>query len=155
MKRGQITIFIIIGLVILFLIGTAIYLSTRQVTRPFEAVRPAVAQIPSEAQPLRDLVESCIQRLATDGLRKIGDSGGYVDQKYLTYNPLSPTEAEAVQMSPGAGPAVAYWWYLKSNNKCKPPDCIFDSKRPPLYRGEGALSIEAQLDGYVTNNLRS
>lgn len=155
MKRGQITIFIIIGLVILFIIGTAIYLFNRQTARPFEAVRPIITQVSSEAQPLRDLVESCIQRLATDGLRKIGDSGGYVDQKYLTYNPLSPTEAEAVQMSPGAGPLVAYWWYLKSNNRCTPPDCVFDSKRPGLYRGEGALSIEAQLDGYVTNNLRS
>ncbi len=155
MKRGQITIFIIIGLVILFIIGTAIYLFNRQTARPFEAVRPIIAEVPGEVQPLRDLVESCITRLATDGLRKIGDSGGYIDQKYLTYNPLAPTEAEAVQMSPGAGPSVAYWWYLKSNNRCKVPDCEFDSKRPGLYRGEGTLSIEGQLDEYVTKNLRS
>ncbi len=154
-KKGQITIFIIIGLILLVIIGTAIYLSTREARRPFEVARPKVAELSTEVQPLRDFVESCIQRLATDGLRKIGDSGGYVDQKYLQYNILSPTEGEAVQMSPGAGPSVAYWWYLKSNNKCQPPNCVFDSKRPGLRRGDGQITIEGQLDEYVTNNLRT
>ncbi|MEM3154320.1 MAG: hypothetical protein QW165_02000 [Candidatus Woesearchaeota archaeon] len=154
-KRGQITIFIIIGIVLLFIIGTAIYLSTRETRKPFEAARPTIATVPQEVQPLRDFVESCIKRLATDGLRKIGDSGGYVDQKYLTYNILSPTEGEAVQMSPKAGPAVAYWWHLQSSNNCKAPNCVFGSKRPGLRRGEGQINIESQLDEYVTNNLRS
>lgn len=155
MKRGQITIFIIIGLVILFIIGTAIYLTTRETTRPFESVRPQVVELAQEVQPLRDFVESCIKRLATDGLRKIGDSGGYVDQSKLIYNALRPTEGEAVQMSPGAGPSVAYWWHLSSDNRCVPPDCIFDSKRPGLRRGDEGLTIEGQLDDYVSGNLRS
>jgi len=155
MKRGQITVFIIIGLILLFVIGTALYISRQKVTKEFEAVRPKVAELPSEIQPLRDYVDSCIRRLATDGLRRIGDSGGYIDSSFLTYNSYSPTEGDGVQLSPGKGPTIAYWWHLSSENKCKPPDCIFDSNRPGLTREDGGLSIEYQLDNYVTNNLRN
>ena len=86
MKKGQITVFIIIGLIILLVIGTFLYMTRREITRPFEAARPSVAEIPQQIQPLRDSIESCIRRLATDGLRKIGDTGGYIDSSHLSYN---------------------------------------------------------------------
>jgi len=153
-NRGQITVFIIIGLIILLVIGTFLYMTRKEVTKPFEAARPRVAEIPQDVQPLRDLIESCIKRLATDGLRRIGDSGGYIDPSQLSFNVVAPTEGEAVQFSAEAGPTIAYWWHLKSSNKCEPPNCIFDSKRPGLYRGQGGLNIEAQLDAYTTSNLK-
>ena len=151
MKRGQITVFIIIGLIVLFIIGTVLYITRTEVLRDFETDRPGVVKVLQQVQPLQDLVVSCIDRLGTDGLRKIGDSGGYIDTGQLSYNPASPTEGDAVQFSPGAGPIVAYWWYMKSKNTCE-QNCIFDSKRPQL-RGSG-LSIENQLSEYVTDNLR-
>ncbi len=154
MKRGQITVFIIIGIIILIAIGTTLYITTRQKTSEYETARPRVAEIPTEVQPLRDLVDSCIQRLATDGLKKIGDSGGYIDTTQLSVNFASPTEGDAAEFSPGAKPIIAYWWYMKSSNKCK-ENCIFDTKRPPLYRNQGSTSIEAQLDKYITENLKN
>lgn len=153
MKKGQITVFIIIGILILLVIGIAVYLTKVRVTKEITAVRPSVETIPQEIQPVRDFVEACIKRLGTDGLKRVGDQGGYVEPN-LMFNPTSPTEGEAVQFSPGAGPLVAYWWYMKSRNECT-KDCIFDSNRPPLYRSQGGNSIEVQLDNYVTNNLRS
>ncbi|MCX6709303.1 MAG: hypothetical protein NTW67_06700, partial [Candidatus Woesearchaeota archaeon] len=154
MKRGQITVFIIIGIILLFAIGTAIYIYQSRTVKEFEAARPAVEKLPTQVQPLRDLMDSCILQLGTDGLKKIGDSGGYIDSKKLLVNPASPTDGDAVEFSPGAGPAIAYWWHMKSDNKCE-KDCLFDTKRPPLYRNEGSTSIEAQLDKYVTENLKS
>ncbi len=154
MKRGQVTVFIIIGLILLLVIGSVLYIFRREATKPFEAARPRVAEVSQDVQPLKDFVESCIQRMATDGLRKIGDQGGYIDTSMLSYNSYSPTEGESVQFTPEAGPNVAYWWHMKSKNKCAPPNCIFDSKRPPLYRSGGSLSIESQLDRYVTSNLK-
>ncbi len=153
MKKGQITVFIIIGLIILLIIGTVLYLTRKEITRPFEGARPRVAEIPQEVQPLRDLVDSCIRRLATDGLRKIGDNGGYIDTSQLSYNIFQPTEGEAVQFSPGAGPNIAYWWHMSSKNKCGPGACEFSSERPGLYRGDGGTNIEAQLDTYITKGL--
>jgi hypothetical protein len=153
MKKGQITVFIIIGLIILLIIGTVLYLTQKEITRPFEAARPRVAELPQEVQPLRDLVESCIRRLATDGLRKIGDSGGYLDTTQLSYNIFQPTEGQAVQFSPGAGPNIAYWWHMSSKNKCGPGQCEFTLEKPGLYRSDGGTNIEAQLDSYVTRGL--
>ena len=152
-KNGQITVFIIIGLIIIFVIGTVLYLSRTQVTKEFEAVRPAVSEIPQQVQPLRDLVESCILRLGTDGLRRIGDSGGYIDTAGFNVNPIAPTDGEAIEFSPGAGPKIVYWWHMKSENDCK-KDCAFDTLRPGLYRSDGGNSIESQLDKYATDNLR-
>lgn len=154
MKRGQITVFIIIGIIILIAIGTTLYLTTREKAGEYEAARPRVAEIPTEIQPLKDLVESCIQRLATDGLKRIGDSGGYIDTTQFSVNPVSPTDGDAAEFSPGAKPIIAYWWYMKSPNKCE-ENCIFDTKRPPLYRSEGSTSIETQLDEYITKNMKN
>ncbi|VVB81316.1 Uncharacterised protein [uncultured archaeon] len=154
MKKGQITVFIIIGIILLFAIGTAIYIYQSRAGKEYEAARPAIEKLPQQVQPLRDLMDSCILQLGTDGLKKIGDSGGYIDTKQLLVNPASPTDGDAVELSPGAGPSIAYWWYMKSNNKCD-KDCLFDTKRPPLYRSEGSTSIETQLDKYVTENLKN
>ncbi len=151
MKKGQITVFIIIGLILLFVIGTVLYTTRIRVTKEIEAVRPRVAEIPQQIQPLRDFVEACIKRVATDGLRKIGDQGGYI--KPLPFVAGNPTEGEAVQFSPGADPITAYWWYMKDKNDCE-QNCQFDSKRPLLYRAQGGNSIEKQLDDYITANLR-
>jgi len=151
-KKGQITVFIIIGLLILFVIGIALYQTRTTVTKEFEAARPKVIEVPLKIKPLKDLVETCITRLATDGLKKIGDSGGYVDSSLLSYNAFSPTEGEAVQFSPEAGPLTAYWYHMKSDNDCR-DECIFASSRPPLRKKDGDGSIEQQLDDYIADNL--
>lgn len=151
-KRGQITVFIIIGLIILFAIGTYLYLSGEEAVRHIEAKRPTVAEIPQQIQPLRDLVDGCINHLGKDGLIRIGNTGGYIDDKQIFFNPMEPTEGEGVQLAPGT-PAVAYWWHMKSENNCQ-NECEFGTKRPGLYRDDGGVNIEAQLDKYVTENLR-
>ncbi|HLF54714.1 MAG TPA: hypothetical protein VI612_03265 [Candidatus Nanoarchaeia archaeon] len=152
MKRGQITVFIIIGLIILLVIGIIIYVTRVQVTKEIEAVRPSVAKLPQEIQPVRDLVDVCISRLGKDGLKKLGDQGGYITP--LPYTARNPTGGEAAEFSPGAGPVVAYWWYMKSDNKCE-QNCQFDTKKPLLRRTEGANSIEEQLDEYISSNLQA
>lgn len=152
MKKAQITIFIIIGLLLLITVGIVLYLVQTQTTREFEAARPQIAQTPTFAQPVRDVIDSCISRITTDGLLRIGSSGGYVTSDLLDYNPVFPTAANAVTLSPMGGPPVAYWWYMKSPDTCE-GNCLFDSKRVNLYRREGGITIEGQLDDYLNNNI--
>lgn len=152
-KKGQITVFIIIGIIILVAIGAGVYIASKGVKKEIEVARPKVAKLPTQAQPLRDQLEACILQLATDGLKRIGDSGGYIDSTKLLVTPI-PTEGEAIEFSPGAKPTTAYWWHMKSPNTCQ-QNCQFDTKRPPLYRHQGSTSIEAQLDRYITDNLKT
>lgn len=152
MKKGQITVFIILGIIILLIVGTVIYLTRTTVTEEVERARPRVQEQPTQVQPLRDLIETCIARLGKSGLRKIGSTGGYLDDRILITDPYAPTEGEAVQFSPNTGPNVAYWWHMKSPNSCQ-TDCVFDSKRPGLKRTDGGVNVEMQLDTYITENL--
>lgn len=154
MKKGQLTVFIIIGIVLLILVGTFVYMQQTRVTREIEAARPRVIQVPQYVQPVKDQVEQCINRLATDGLRRIGDRGGYITNDVLKHNPIEPTGSDAVQFSPGDSPLVPYWWHMSSDNDCQ-SDCTFTTNRPNLFQTEGGTNIEQQLSQYITDNLAS
>lgn len=146
------TIFIIIGIVLLFIVGAALYMTGRVEEAELELAKPRLTELPEKVQPIREMVQTCMDRLGMDGLRRVGDSGGYIDWERLKANYFSTTEGEAVQLAPDGKLNVAYWWFMKSKNRCM-QDCEFASKRPPLTKSEGANSIEAQLEDYVQKNL--
>ena len=153
-KKGQITIFIIIGIIILISIGVFIYLYQAKVIRPFEeVVVPSVEKAPSEVQPIYDYITACVQEIGKDALKRIGDYGGYADSANFLFNPFSPTSGDAVQFSPDSDLIIPYWWYLKSENDCT-GECVFSSMRPDIRRRSGKITIEGQLDEYVNANLK-
>jgi len=154
MKKGQITIFIIIGLVLLLIFGTYLYLSGKQEQARLEAAKPKLVSLPSKLQPIRDAMEQCIHTLALEGIKRLGETGGYLDDSFFRTNAFQPTEGDAVQLSPRAGPNVAYWYYMKSKNSCT-SNCEFASKRPPLRARDGQGSIETQLNDYFSKNIPS
>lgn len=155
LKKGQVTIFIIIGIILVISIGVFIYLYQAKVVRPFEeVVVPSVERAPAEIRPVQDYVASCVETVGRDALQRVGDYGGYVGSSQFLYNPFMPTEGDAVQFSPDSGLIVPYWWYLKSPNDCT-GECEFSSLRPALRRAGGRISIEAQLDEYVNENLKN
>ena len=151
MKKGQITVFMIIGIALLFIVGAALYISSSSEKQRLELAKPRVSEIPERAQPVRDVVETCLTELTVDGLRRVGTSGGYVDSNLLQANPFASTAGDAVQIVPG-GPKVAYWWHMKSDNKCT-DGCEFESERPGLTKEDGRGNIEEQLERHIGQNL--
>ncbi len=69
-KRGQITAFIIVGIIILAIIAFVLYL--RQETEVVE--RP---QAPGEIGPVQTFVENCLQRTGEEGIIRNSLQGGY------------------------------------------------------------------------------
>lgn len=68
-KKGQITIFIIIGIVLV--LGTALYLIlSERLTRPY-------ADIEIGETPLNIIMENCLEKTAEQGILFIGTQGGY------------------------------------------------------------------------------
>ena len=146
-KRGQITLFIVIGLIILLGAGITIYLTVLQEPKTIEqAELPAVQQVPAEAEPIREYVRSCIYETAKEAVIKLGDHGGYITTENLKYNPFEPTEEEAVQFSKDSELIIPYWSYLKSENTCV-QNCEFATKRPT------ASQIKKQIETYIDTNL--
>lgn len=157
-KKSQITLYIIIGIILLLSIGTVIYIRNVSVDKNINVI-PVIEQVPLQFNPVREYVSNCIYDIAKEGLEKLGEQGGYIEtEKFgIIGSAIIPTESDAVQFSPGSDLNIPYWWYLSSSNKCA-GNCKFDSKKPELKRKDGTrqdTSIEAQLDWYVTDNLKN
>ncbi|MEM4263600.1 MAG: hypothetical protein QW666_01740 [Candidatus Woesearchaeota archaeon] len=153
-KKGQVTIFIIIGIIILTALGIGIYIYTTKAIKPLEeAALPAIQKVPAEAQPIQDYITNCVESTAKTALHRIGDYGGYIDSSKFEYNPIEPTEGDAVQFSPDSDLIIPYWWHLKSPNDCT-GKCEFSSNRPALRKSEGSPSIEEQVNEYINTHLK-
>lgn len=158
-KKAQITVFIIVGIIILVIIG--LYLAVRRETIKEEitpSLELAVEEVPSEFRPVTSLVENCLTQIAKEGLTKLGERGGFID---LVRNGIitkeDTTNSDAVQFSKGSDYSVAYWWHLRSDNECS-GNCrftIIPENELYLKKKSNKVSIESQLEDYINENLRS
>ena len=89
-KKGQLTVFIILGIVILLVAGLGIYFyskSTQSISRDL----PSIAVVQKEAEPVSSFVTACLEKTLEDASRHIGSRGGVYDSSSLSYNFLNPT----------------------------------------------------------------
>ncbi|MBI2128725.1 hypothetical protein HYU07_00650 [Candidatus Woesearchaeota archaeon] len=152
-RKAQITVFIIIGLIIVIAAGILIFVGQKK-----QEFKPTIDQIPAELEPIRTFTESCIAKLGEEAVVEIGKHGGYIslDDSYLLNTQYfimtnNPTESDAVAFSPGSNFKIPYWYYMTSPNACS-GNCRFSfGKIPPLE--EGSTSIKAQIERYVNREL--
>ena len=151
-RKSQVTIFMIVGLIIV--IGGAIFFySTKKVTQEFEPeIQIIQQQVPLEFDPIRQYATDCAYSVSVEGLKIIGQQGGYISFTNKALNKetfaikQNPTESDAVYFTKDSDLKIPYWWYLKSANNCK-GNCVFDTKRPDLRQTDN--SIEKQLERYI------
>ncbi|MBI2658352.1 hypothetical protein HYX08_06705 [Candidatus Woesearchaeota archaeon] len=156
-KKSQTSIFMIMGLIII-IGGVIFFYSTQKIKEPFEPeINIVQEEIPLEFSPIREYANSCIYSVGVDGLKIMGEQGGYIsfsdrslnrEQFTITQN---PTESDAVIFAKESELKIPYWWYLKSANSCR-GDCRFASKRPELRQADN--SIEKQLERYIDLKLK-
>ena len=124
-KRGQVTVFVIIGIFII--LGFLLFFYLREKTTIFT---PDVV-IPQEVAPVKRYVESCVQDIGEKAVIKLGMQSGYVEIP------------EEIAMNPGAyisvgGPIKLPYWYLNG----------IDTS-PTL------ANMQSQISDYVSKNLKS
>lgn len=73
-KRAQLTVFIIIGIVLLLTIGITVYLTTQKVIKPVEEE----VIVPEDVRPVYDYVQSCANDIARDAIGLLGLQGGFI-----------------------------------------------------------------------------
>ncbi len=165
-RRAQVSLFIIIGIIILFFVVIlfSFKTNTQNPAKQEAQVQTITQSVPLNVQPIQEFVTQCIESLSKDALTAIGAHGGWIgtDEESKQYtlktfkiNPASVVESDAVTFAPGSTLQIPYWRYLSSKNTCS-GDCTFDSLRPTLHRNEQDISdhsIESQIDRYVTINL--
>jgi hypothetical protein len=70
MKKAQITLFIILGVILLAAVGMIFYLNSRNIDLSLN--------MPQEAKPVKQYVDSCIEKSAIEAIQLVGMQGGYV-----------------------------------------------------------------------------
>jgi len=94
-KKGQVTAFMIIGILILFSTAFIIYFKPK-------AIFPE--KIPPEVMPVKTYVESCIEQIAEPAITQTGLQGGYLElPDKINKNPFSYLDFSGLK--------VPYWYY--------------------------------------------
>ena len=105
-KRGQVTIFIIVAVVIV--VGIVVYFSFRG--------NFLGESIPEDMRPVYDYYVSCLGETVEQGISLLGEQGGYIELP--DFEPGSPYIPFSSQLS-FFGQAVPYWMYVSGNNFLK------------------------------------
>lgn len=174
-RKAQITIFIIIGIIILVGIGMAIYLLSAKAKRGSEQAVTQGLQ-PAAVQSVKDYITSCLDVAASQSLELIGKQGGilYESQGGLTPEPLTIFKGKAYLDYDGL--KLVYDIVPPTGNIgdiyfSEPPNYPWPrfphtasgvqnygyfgvSKLPPLYREiSGPMSIQDQLEKSIVVNV--
>ena len=126
-KRGQVTIFVIIAIVIVA--GIAVFFLIRG---DFGA-----GSIPAELQPVYDYYQTCIEKEAKSAIDLVGAQGGRIDTGvYIPGSEFAPFSNQLNFL----GFPVPYWYYISGNGLIK--------EQVP-----GKTDIENEIARYVAENL--
>ncbi|RLE39634.1 hypothetical protein DRJ17_00360 [Candidatus Woesearchaeota archaeon] len=97
-EKGQITTYIIIGLIVLILVALTSYILTE--LRQVEPRPP----IPIEFMPIKNTVDGCINDLTREAIKLASLQGGYIElPPHIDRNPLAYYEYGAYK--------IPYWYY--------------------------------------------
>lgn len=131
-KRGQITIFIIIAIVLL--LGAAIYFYAFDTSdQETESAAQQTAQLADEVQPVQQFVDACVARVGREAIEELSLRGGFLSLKDPRYGQSMEqshisTESEVVLFGPDYSFKVPYWYHMSSENDCQ--NCQFGGNNP-------------------------
>ncbi len=126
--KAQITVFIIIGLILMLSLALVLY----TVRERFPPAKETLF-VPTEAKPLHDFVTECIHLTAKNTLERLGTQAGYItipstiQKNPYSYLPLEPT-----------GTFITPFWYYEG-----------EDRSPNLQR------MEQEMNTYITHELKA
>src|SRR3989344_8819969 len=98
-SKGQVTIFIIVGILLVLAITLVIFVRREIITFKPEEI------IPTEKGKVENFITSCIDQVGNDALNRVGLQGGYIEL------PLEVTDDNNRRLDISPSLAVPYWAY--------------------------------------------
>ena len=149
-NKSQVTIFIILGLLIL--IGAIFMIYLKSVGSESNNIEIVTENIPNDFKPAQNHITNCLFQIGKEGIQKIGTNGGYIDAnnpeytgEQLNFNEANPTESDGVVIS--SDMSVPYWYHMDTPNTCELNECDTSFGFPLLE------DIEYQLSLYIGKNI--
>jgi len=145
-KKGQVTVFIIVGMIIL--VAVASFLLIRQQTIVKQPIFEK-QDISEEFTPVVDYVENCIKDVAAEGLILLGERGGFIDPIASGFTSNSDaTESSAVSLADNW--KLPYWYYMASaNNENSFAFVSIPAVSLGIKKGDAPITIEGQLEDFL------
>ncbi len=148
MQKGQITLFIVLGLILFFAATLVMYYRLLPVFQ--ERFTPYIEEVPQEVLPVKEYVTQCLARITKQAIIQLAKNGGMLNTSSLLITPF-PTESTALQVTEHW--TVPYWWYLASPNTCR-TNCNFVFFMPKIHKHEDPLhSAETQLEEFIEKEI--
>jgi hypothetical protein len=178
-KDSQVTIFFIVGIVIV-IVFVVLFLISKNITKKASRQETSgVEEIVFDVQPIKNFVEECLSVVSENGLKILGKQGGYLfksqggplidysasdeglffvtfENTKVVYNILRPRFPSGKYFPS----APLYPWKTfpytdetKSDQAFIAEDALGINNVPPLNKSYGANSIQEQLKEYVNNNI--
>lgn len=141
MKRGQITIFIILGIIILILISIIVIFRNSIFQNDFDIEARKSSQVPEQIKPIKSFIDSCVELTSREALDIIGLQGGYINIP-IDRVPRGPFNEFSNSLEVVPNNLVAYWFYESSNN-------IQKTQVPSIE------DMEVEINNYINLNLGS
>jgi hypothetical protein len=153
-KRGQVTIFVILGLLILILIGLYFYLTSKPVQPSIDVPRLA-----GDAGQVQEFVDGCLEQVARTGLIELGRHGGYIDPtdttytlRALDYNALDQSESDMAFLNRNDEKSgIPYWYYARSSKSCWHCEASTLSPPPELMAYQLGKYVDAHIQECLDN----
>jgi hypothetical protein len=147
-KRGQITAYIIIGILIVILAGSTILIKDYFLKTDLERELAKAKKVPHEIKPIKEYFDSCLTKISKEAVNSLGVHAGYIeippDPLPRTYlNPFS----NRLEVVPGL--EVPYWFYETSNGIQKEQIPTLEDMQNQLNK-EISRELENCIDG-LTN----
>ncbi|RME54580.1 hypothetical protein D6777_03320 [Candidatus Woesearchaeota archaeon] len=137
-KKGQITIYIVLGIIVMVSIILMVYYQDVIFKSEWERERAASLTVPQKVKPLQEYMLACIKQTTVDGLNLMGYQGGYVD---VPNNDAVPNSAFSSTLYTFNNNYKTAFWLYKSQNG------LLKTNIPQKE------DMERFLENYINNNL--
>ena len=142
-KRGQITVFIILGLLIVLSVSIYTYVMHGNAKTALDSNVESV-RFSAQIQPIRYFVSSCLELVTIDAIKKLGKGGGFIKPQYNSLGNPWVTE--------GAYFTFLYQRksYRETSSSNPDVDLIGDGTFPNVVSGPN--NWDYQLTEYITED---
>lgn len=147
-KKAQISMYLIAGIVIL--ISILLYINfNAKIDASKPNTEPLVDEIPGDYKKFQRYVLDCVEITTINGIRKLGEHGGYIDMRNYSYTGRTfnfvknPVDSDVVFI--GDQP-IPYYWYMETPFDCK--ECYLSYDNIPKKR-----QLVEQLELYIDTHL--
>ncbi|MDI6737677.1 MAG: hypothetical protein QME12_04130 [Nanoarchaeota archaeon] len=114
LKRGQVTLYVTVGLVIVALAVLLIMMRQGAFLSQWEKDRQAALAVPEQAAEIHRYVRDCIAGIADEGVSLLGMQGGYIELPAEKSIPsLAHPFSENLEVLPGM--KAPFWFYIAGN----------------------------------------